>query len=527
MIRAACCIAVLVLLPGCSSDKRPEPTPGDSTPPATVLDLTAHNTGGSFVILSWTAPGDDGGSGQATRYDLRHSRASLEGAGWNTALAATPLPDPKPAGGLDSARVVDLADGVWYFALKAADEVPNWSAMSNVVSTTVVDTFSPGAVTDLAAVSASFAGVRLSWTAPGNDGTIGRAAEYDLRRALSAITEETWDAAVRVAGLPRPATAGQLRYFNVTGLTPGTEYHFALRTADGAPNWSALSNGVNRSTLFLSISRLTTSSRPEGTGRPQWSPDGRTILTNADWDQQYAHRLYLIPVDGGERVRLTHDESPGHSDYPCWSPDGRMIAFSSWQSDAGDEIYTMPAMPDAAAFQASHLRIRNLHDCAWSPDGRQIAFTAIIGDPPGQWTFSVYVLPSAGGTATVLAGAGHGQEPAWSPDGTRVAFASDRTGNYEIYTMPAKGGEPAQLTDDPANDMGPAWSSDGSQIAFSSNRGGSYDIWLMSSDGTNPIQLTRDPAWDGAPSWSPDGSQIAFRRWTSDWVGDIWILSGQ
>jgi len=527
MILAACCIAVLVLLPACSSDKRLEPTPGDIAPPAAVLDLAPRSTGGSFVTLSWTAPGDDGASGQAARYDVRYSRTSLAGAGWDAATVAGPFPAPRPAGQVESFSVVDLADGVWYFALKAADEVPNWSAMSNSVSATLMDTIPPGAVTDLAAVSASFSDIRLSWSAPGNDGTIGRAAEYDLRRALSPITDETWDAAVRVAGLSRPAPAGQLRYFNVTGLTPGTEYHFALRTADGAQNWSAPSNGLNRSTQSIVISRLTTSSRPEGTGRPKWSPDGRTILTNTDWDQQYVHQLFQIPVDGGDRERLTHDEPPFHSYYPCCSPDGTKIAFSSQHSLAGDEIYTMSANPGAAAFQVTHLGIRNLHDCSWSPDGTRIAFTALVGDSPDHLTMTIYVVPSTGGLVRALTGAAPGQEPAWSPDGTRVAFASDRTGNYEIYTMPAKGGEPAQLTDDPANDMGPAWSSDGSQIAFSSDRGGSYDIWLMSSDGTNPIQLTRDPAWDGAPSWSPDGSQIAFRRWTSDWVGDIWILSGQ
>lgn len=527
MVRTACLIAAVVVLLTSCSDKGPEPIAGDTTPPAAVADFTMHYAGGSSVILSWTAPGDDGTSGQAERYDVRYSHASLVGAGWDSALVVASLPpDPKPAGEVDSATVVDLAPGVWHFALKAADEAPNWSAISNLVSTTVTDTIPPGAVTDLAAVSAGFTSVRLGWTAPGNDGMIGSAAEYDLRRARAPITAETWVEATRMAGVPAPAAPGHLRFLTVAGLEPGTDYCFALRTADDVPNWSALSNGICQSTLSISISRLTIGSRPEGVRRPQWSPDGQSILTDADWDQQYVSQLYLVAVDSGERVRLTHDESPRHSDYPCWSPDGAQIAFSSDRSIDEDEIYTMPATPDAAALQVTHLGIRNLHDCAWSPDGTRIAFAALVGDSPDDLTMTVYVVPAAGGRAAVLPGAHEGQQPAWSPDGAQVAFASDRTGNYEIYVVPAAGGEAVQVTDDPADDMQPAWSPDGRQIAFSSNRVGSYDLWLMSRDGTNPVPITSDPSWELAPSWSPDGTRLAFVRWTSDGIGDIWTIGG-
>jgi Tol biopolymer transport system component len=425
--------------------------------------------------------------------------------------------------------IADLADGVWNFALKAADEVPNWSAMSNAVSATVVDTIPPGSVTDLAMFSSSFTSVRLSWTAPGNDGAIGRASEYDLRYARTPITEETWEDAVRVDGLPRPAPSGQLRFFPITGLEPATDYFFALRSADGVPNWSALSNVLSRSTLSISISRLTFSTQRFGVSwcSPNWSPDGQTIVTCADWSGQNHPQLYLVPAGGGESVRLTHDEYPFHSYYPCWSPDGTQIAFVSEHSFNGDEIYVMGAFPDAVPFQVTHLGIRNLHDCAWSPDGTRIAFTTLVGDSPDDLTIKIYVVPSTGGAARPVVGADPGDEPAWSPGGSQIAFTSNRSGNYEIYVVPAEGGEPVRLTDDPAYDSSPAWSPDGSQIAFSSDRAGNGDIWLMSSDGGNPTQITSDPADEGTPSWSPVDARIAFVRWTSSYIGDIWILSGQ
>ena len=46
---------------------------GDTTPPATVADLTPSNVTTTSVTLTWTAPGDDGLTGTAASYDIRYS----------------------------------------------------------------------------------------------------------------------------------------------------------------------------------------------------------------------------------------------------------------------------------------------------------------------------------------------------------------------------------------------------------------------------------------------------------------------
>src|ERR1051326_3233155 len=44
------------------------------------------------------------------------------------------------------------------------------------------------------------------------------------------------------------------------------------------------------------------------------------------------------------------------------------------------------------------------------------------------------------------------QFPRFSPDGQWIAFSSNREGNYDVYVVPATGGEPRQLTFNSAND---------------------------------------------------------------------------
>lgn len=119
--------------------------PGDTTPPAAVTDLVADAVSSTEVRLVWTAPGDDGMSGRASQYDIRYSTTPLTEEGWSTAsLVATP-PVPKVAGGTEEFTVGGLQSGTpYYLGLKAADEVPNWSGMSNVALATTPSGQNPG-----------------------------------------------------------------------------------------------------------------------------------------------------------------------------------------------------------------------------------------------------------------------------------------------------------------------------------------------------------------------------------------------
>lgn len=86
----------------------------------------------------------------------------------------------------------------------------------------------------------------VQWTAPGDDGSIGRATNYDLRYSTAAITTSNFNQATPLGGLPVPATAGTLQNYIVSGLNAGMTYYLAIRTVDEVGNWSGISNVLKK-----------------------------------------------------------------------------------------------------------------------------------------------------------------------------------------------------------------------------------------------------------------------------------------
>jgi hypothetical protein len=114
--------------------------------------------------------------------------------------------------------------------------------------------------------------VTLSWTAPGNNGLVGLASQYDIRYSTSPITNANWAVATKVSNLPAPKPAGNREIFKVTGLLPATTYYLALKTADSKPNWSLLSNNALKTTCPVGCNGTN--------GNINGSTDGRVDLTD-------------------------------------------------------------------------------------------------------------------------------------------------------------------------------------------------------------------------------------------------------
>jgi hypothetical protein len=102
-------------------------------PPAHVVDLNAVAVDDHTFLLTWTAPGDDGRDGTASQYQIRYSQTAISEARWPYCDVVPSPPTPKPGGEPESLLVSKMRPLLsYYFGIKAADEVPNWSGISNM-----------------------------------------------------------------------------------------------------------------------------------------------------------------------------------------------------------------------------------------------------------------------------------------------------------------------------------------------------------------------------------------------------------
>lgn len=90
------------------------------------------------------------------------------------------------------------------------------------------------------------------------------------------------------------------------------------------------------------------------------------------------------------------------------------------------------------------LSIKSVGDVAISPDGFQVAYTLTPRDGMGasQGT-EIRIVSISDGDDRRLADGG---SPAWSPDGEMIGYFSSVGGSRQIWTIPAMGGKPRQLT---------------------------------------------------------------------------------
>ncbi len=114
--------------------------------------------------------------------------------------------------------------------------------------------------------------------------------------------------------------------------------------------------------------------------------------------------------------------------------------------------------------------------------------------------------------------------PHFSPDGKWIAFTGQYDGNFNVYVIPAEGGQPRQLTFVPdigsvPERMGPnneviAWTPDSKRIVFLSRRNTYNDwfgqLWTVSVDGGLPTRLDIDRG--GLLAFNADGSEMVYNR---------------
>lgn len=286
----------------------------DTTPPGKIDDLTVTDTltQATEITLTWSAPGDDGTVGTVSGYDIRYNTVKISDSLWDISDQCPDWPTPAPPGNPQEYTVTGLvSDQKYYFAIKAFDERPNFAQLSNIANGTTLestDNIPPAAVTDLTASALSANTIKLTWSAPGDDGNTGTTTGYDIRYGTSSIDESTWGVANKCSNEPAPQIAGSVENYIVTGIFAGTTYYFALKSFDERPNYASLSNIADAKTYSsdddtppAEITDLKVIETTESSATLTWTAvgdDGNTGMATA-YDLRYAKAEILQSNWGG------------------------------------------------------------------------------------------------------------------------------------------------------------------------------------------------------------------------------------
>ncbi len=287
--------------------------------------------------------------------------------------------------------------------------------------------------------------------------------------------------------------------------------------------------------------QFTTGDQLDGSAR--WSPDGKQIAFLSDrGDKERPAQIYLIPFSGGEARCLTHLD--GEIGEVSWSADGKQLLCTVRKLDAEtlerekDEqkkklgvvsrhydrlfykldgygylpherthLWTVDARTGKGK-QLTDDAVFDEHNPTWSPDGRWIAYVSNRSENPDlnpdRW--DVFLIPAKGGEIRQIKGpVGDKSQPSFSPDGKLIAYiGSEGEGlsykNYGVWVVPADGSKaPRNLTEkydlhvdaSTINDVGapermaPTWSKDGKRIYFNSVLHGSSKLMSISASGSD------------------------------------------
>jgi dipeptidyl aminopeptidase/acylaminoacyl peptidase len=201
-----------------------------------------------------------------------------------------------------------------------------------------------------------------------------------------------------------------------------------------------------------------------------WSSDSRRLAFLSDKDKEDQLQVYLAAGPDEKVQRLT--KLTGFLARPRWSPDGKQLAFLFTENAPRAAGPTQPATPEVGVIGEQDYeqrltildidsgRVRPLspadlyvYEYDWSPDGKQFAAIAAHGSGDNNWYIAqLYTLRADSGVMkSILKPAMQIAVPRWSPDGQTIAFigglmSDEGVNGGEIYTVPATGGPPRNLT---------------------------------------------------------------------------------
>jgi dipeptidyl aminopeptidase/acylaminoacyl peptidase len=273
--------------------------------------------------------------------------------------------------------------------------------------------------------------------------------------------------------------------------------------------------------------RLTIGAEPGQENNPAWSPDSTQLafLSNRGLGGQF--QVHVAPAAGGKAKRLTNLK--GYLADLRWAPQGKQIGFLFIENALREAGPVQPGVAEVGEIgktvqyqrltivDVDSARVRPVspadlyvYEYDWSPDGWRCVLIAAHGSGDNNWYIAeLYALTlSSGQMQTLLKPAMQIAVPRWSPDGKSIAFIgglmSDQGVNGgDIFTLPAAGGPPRNLTPDMKTSTSwLAWYPSSTELVFTEHVDGGSGISRVDRDGRVKH------LWQGAERISAEGGSM-------------------
>jgi Tol biopolymer transport system component len=229
---------------------------------------------------------------------------------------------------------------------------------------------------------------------------------------------------------------------------------------------------------------------------PSWSQNGKWIAHDVVIPG-VSHGIYITDVKTGISTPLVGAQDGGND--AAWSPNGKWIVFDRVPSD-DPSLYLVPAVGGEAT-----LVREDAVSADWAPSGRRLVF-----QQPSDG--SIRTAPVDGGREAETIIAERGANPAWSPDGNWIAYELDGDiWKQQVNVLGRVFGEPIQVTSGPFTHGQPTWSLDSQAIVFHSAFGGDFDLWSVPAEGGESTWLNGAPIFgDYDPAYARNSHLVAY-----------------
>jgi titin len=355
--------------------------------------LTSATPGNGQVVLSWSAPADDGGS-PVTDYVI------YEYPGSNTAATATPV-DTHSAG--TTATVTGLENGESYtFTIEAVNSVGNGPASGSLSATPVSVPGAPAA----GSATAGNGQVQISWSAPSTNGGLPITG-YVINEYVGRSTSGT---------LKTIATGSTATSDTIAGLTNGQPYTFTVQAINSVGKSLASSSLSATPATVPGVPSLDPATPGDSQVQLSWSapPDGGAPITGYVINEYLGGSVSGTPTTTTTASPTTSDTITGLANGQQYTFTVQAINVAGPGSPAQSVTATPRTVPDAPVLTAT-------------PGGGEVTLSWTAPTDGGaaidHYVIDQFAGSSATGTPTTITTASTSQTVTGLANGTAYTFA--------------------------------------------------------------------------------------------------------